>query len=68
MEDMAEVQQLWGCQGDDLKDPEADVRDGKGDVVADVLASRLLSVTDEVGLFVAPNLGRIRGRTKLSCF
>lgn len=32
------------------------MRDGEGEVIADVLTTRLLSVADKVGLLIAPNL------------
>lgn len=52
---MAQVDQRWRGDEDDLEDPEANVRDGEGPIVADVLTTRLLSVTDETRLLVAPD-------------
>ncbi|KAJ0026784.1 hypothetical protein NQD34_017784, partial [Periophthalmus magnuspinnatus] len=52
---VAEVDQRWRGDKDDLQNPESDVRDGEGAVVADVLTTRLLSVTDKTRLFIPPN-------------
>lgn len=53
--DMAQVDQGRRGHEEDLENPEADVRDGEGPVVADVLTTRLLSVAGEIALFIAPN-------------
>lgn len=58
MDDVAEVDQGWRGDEDDLENPEPNVRDGEGVVVADVLTTRLLSVANHFGLFITPNLQR----------
>ena len=54
VEDVAEVEQRWRGDEDDLQDPEACVADGEGAVVADVLTARLGGVALEGRLLVAP--------------
>uniref|UniRef100_A0A8C6KFM7 Uncharacterized protein n=1 Tax=Nothobranchius furzeri TaxID=105023 RepID=A0A8C6KFM7_NOTFU len=55
---MAEVEERRCGDEDYLEDPEPNVRDGEGVVVADVLTTRLFGVTNHFGLFIAPNLTR----------
>lgn len=54
--DMSQVDQRRGGDEDDLKDPETNVRDGEGVVVADVFTTGLLGVTNHIGLLITPNL------------
>lgn len=44
------------------------MRDGEGQVIANVLTAGLLSVAHKVRLFVSPNLNEIRGKIKKMLF
>lgn len=56
VEDVTEVDEGRSRDEDDLENPESDVGDRKGLVVADVLATRLFGVTNHAGLFITPHL------------
>lgn len=58
MKDMTEIQQLWRRHSNNLKEPEANVRDGEGKVVTHVLTAGLLSVAHKVRLLISPDLKR----------
>ena len=58
MEDVTKVKQFWRGHRNNLKEPEANVRDREGKVVAHVLTAGLLSIADEVGLLISPHLER----------
>uniref|UniRef100_A0A3Q4HGC9 Uncharacterized protein n=1 Tax=Neolamprologus brichardi TaxID=32507 RepID=A0A3Q4HGC9_NEOBR len=53
---MTKINESGRGDKDDLHHPEADVRNGEGRVIADVLTTRLLGVAREAGLLVAPHL------------
>ena len=56
VEHVAEVDERRRRHKDNLEDPESNVRDGEGVVVADVLTAGLFGVADHFWLFIAPNL------------
>lgn len=53
---VAQVDERRCGNKNDLQHPEANVGDGEGFVVADILATRLLRVTGEIRLLITPNL------------
>lgn len=56
MENMTKVDQCGWRDEDDLEDPESNVWDWEGVIIADVLTTRLFGITDHIGLFITPNL------------
>lgn len=56
VEDVAEVDQRWSWHKDNLEDPESNVWDWEGLVIADVLATRLFGVANHIWLLITPHL------------
>lgn len=56
VKDVSQVDQRRCGDKDDLEDPETNVGDREGVVVADIFTTGLLGVTNHIGLFVTPNL------------
>lgn len=45
---VAQIDECWRGDKDDLEHPETNVRDGESPVIAHILTTRLLSVADEI--------------------
>lgn len=55
VQDVAQIHKAGGGDEDDLQDPEAEVGDGEGAVIAGILAARLLRVTGEARQLITPD-------------
>lgn len=56
VKDVAQVDERWSGDKNDLQHPEANVGDREGFIIANVLTTRLLRVTGEIRLLITPNL------------
>lgn len=62
VDDVAEIEQCWCWDEDNLEDPEPNVWDWECVVIADVFTTRLFGVADHFGLFITPNLQKSHDR------
>lgn len=52
---MHDYHEGWACDKDELQGPQADVRDGEEEVIADIGTARLFGVTVKILLLIAPD-------------